>query len=176
MSIFSVSRIMVILDEEGINIKLSDAFRIARKIFEAHSQRVIFVENTAFDRGVESREADVDRSYEKGRTDGYNSGRIDGIALGNDNEYRNGYTNGYAAGNTNGQNEHLHQLTRYQNMEQKMLGFARIEANAIVQKYPNQKIKCIKELRAATYLGLADAKRIIDAAFKSMEPGFTESK
>lgn len=75
MSVFTPETIVKLLNEKGVVMSLSEAFDVAQTIFDMHCDRLIIIENNAYDGGVEVGKNSAERTmYHQG----FNEGRIKG--------------------------------------------------------------------------------------------------
>lgn len=153
----NTENIVSVLNRYNVDIKLTDAFKVASDIMS------------------EVRE-DRDEQYTKG----YNAGKTvpDYPAL--DAQYDKGYTRGLEDGKRQAQNsDEQYELKRLRHMEKKMVEMAnKIVIEVVAKVGRDKKIQCIKELRERTWLGLKDAKEIVDAECKrlDMEDAYAEKE
>lgn len=153
----NTANIVTVLNRYNVDIKLTDAFNVASDIMS------------------EVRE-DRDEAYSKGLEAGKSI--PDYTAL--DAQYDKGYTRGLEDGKRKAQNsDEQYELKRLRHMEKMMIEVAnKIVAEVVAEVGREKKIQCIKELRERTWLGLKDAKEIVDAECKrlDMEDAYTEKE
>jgi hypothetical protein len=145
---FSIERILRIFNANNVKMTLSNAFRVATIIFEAHSARVCEVEARSFDAGKLA-------GYDKG----YAAGKIDS------EEYSRGYNDGKATRSE----EDGYTIERLEEIERKMMTIAAIAAVKIAKDHPQHKITAIKLLRTKSGLSLSQAKTLMDQAYRDIQ-------
>lgn len=167
----TIENIVSVLNSFRVDIKLTDAFKLGADLMS-------LIRTT------------VDEAYSKGLEAGKNTPNY--VAI--DKAYDDGYASGLERGKREALNgDDVYELNRLRNMEKSIGGIIKPMALEIVKEVgTDKKIQCIKNLRAKTFIGLKQAKDMIDEACKIVQTemayeeqakrlaaeqdGFTESK
>lgn len=141
---FTFESIIRLIQRSGMSTGLTSATKLADELMAMHSERVINVENNAFDAGKLA-------GYEKG----YAAGKLDS------SEYDRGFADGNA-GIEDMRNARDHALASLHAIEVKMVDAAMNVASKIYDENSRSRVTGIRKLYDVTGLGLAKCREIMN--------------
>lgn len=145
---FDEARILRVFNANGVRMSLKKAFTVARYIMDMHTQRVIEVENNIWDVARQEANKRVEAAYK----DGYGQGKLDAEV------------------------PSTYEMDKLQRVYDSSIRIANEQIPGIVNRVGrNYKIKCIKELRELTGLGLKDSKDIVDDYMRKLDAASTNT-